>query len=79
MIHLPLKNNIYLVFKEDSYRPDYTKSLSTLTKKKRIINLQKYHRVKSVQIQSFFWSVFSPIRTEYGPGKTPFFDTFVAV
>ena len=24
------------------------------------------HCVKSVQIRSFFWSVFSPIRTEYG-------------
>ena len=26
----------------------------------------KYHFVKSVQIRSIFWSVFSPIRTEYG-------------
>ena len=25
-----------------------------------------YHSVKSVQIRSFFWSVFSNIRTEYG-------------
>ena len=25
-----------------------------------------YHCVKSVQIRSFFWSVFSRIRTEYG-------------
>ena len=24
------------------------------------------YRVKSVRIRSFFWSVFSPIRTEYG-------------
>ena len=24
------------------------------------------HRMKSVQIRSFFWSVFSSIRTEYG-------------
>ena len=28
--------------------------------------LKNYHRKKSVQIQSFFWSVFSRIRTEYG-------------
>ena len=27
----------------------------------------------------FFWSVFSCIRTEYGPEKTPYFDTFHAV
>ena len=30
--------------------------------------------VKSVQIQSFFWSVFPDIRTEYE--KTPYLDTF---
>ena len=37
-----------------------------------------YHYVKSVQIRSFFWSVFSRIyiRTEYGPEKTPYLDTF---
>ena len=38
-----------------------------------------YHCVKSVQIGSFFWSVFSRIRTEYGPEKTPYLDTFHAV
>ena len=37
------------------------------------------HCVKSVQIRSFFWSVFSHIRTEYGPEKTPYLDTFDAV
>ena len=38
--------------------------------------------VKSVQIRSFFWSVFSCIWTEYGKcgaGKTPRFYTFHAV
>ena len=48
--------------------------------------------VKSAQILSFFWSVFSHIRTEYGeilrispyagkcgPEKTPYLDTFHAV
>ena len=48
--------------------------------------------MKSVQIRSFFWSVFSRIRTEYGeirrispnvgkygPEKTPYLDTFHAV
>ena len=34
--------------------------------------------VKSVLMQSFFWSVFSCIRTEYGPEKTPYLDTFDA-
>ena len=52
--------------------------------------------VGSVQMRSFFWSVFSRIRTDrksdteylsvfssnagkYGPGKTPYLDTFHAV
>ena len=42
--------------------------------------------VKSVQIQSLFWSVFSCIWTEfspntgkYGPEKTPYLDTFHVV
>ena len=34
--------------------------------------------VNSVQIPSFFWSVFSRIWTEYGPEKTPYLDTFHA-
>ena len=37
------------------------------------------HCVKNVQIRSFFWSVFSCIRTEYEPEKTPYLDTFHAV
>ena len=36
------------------------------------------HCVKSVQIRSFFWSVFSPDTGKYGPEKTPYFDTFHA-
>ena len=55
----------------------------------------KTHCVKSVQIRSYFWSVFSCIRTEYGeilylsvfspnagkyrPEMTPYLDTFRAV
>ena len=42
-------------------------------------NLDVVHCVKCVQIRSFFWSVFSCIRTEYGPEKTPYLDTFQAV
>ena len=38
-----------------------------------------YHCVKSVQIWSVFWSVFSPNAGKYGPGKTPYLDTFHAV
>ena len=37
------------------------------------------HYVKSVQIRSFFWFVFSRIRTEYGPEKTPYLDIFHTV
>ena len=37
------------------------------------------HCVEIVQIQSFFWSVFSSIRTEYGPEKTPYLDRFHTV
>ena len=34
------------------------------------------HCVKSVQIRSYFGSVFSCIRTEYGPEITPYLNTF---
>ena len=34
------------------------------------------HCVKSVQIRSFFWSVFGPNAVKYGPEKTQYFDTF---
>ena len=37
------------------------------------------HCVEIVQIQSFFWSVFSRIRTKYGPEKTPYLDTLHTV
>ena len=44
------------------------------------IHFQKiFHCVKILQIRIFFWSVFSRIRTEYGPEKTPYLDTFHAV
>ena len=50
-----------------------------------------FHWTKSVQMGSFFWSVFSHIRNEYreirihsecekyGPKETPYLDTFHAV
>ena len=38
-----------------------------------------YHCVKIVQIRSYFWSLFSPIQTEYGPEITLYLDTFQAV
>ena len=46
-----------------------------------------YHCVKSVQIRSYFWSVFSyipisvfnPNTGKYGPEITPYLDTFHAV
>ena len=36
----------------------------------KIVVFQNCRRVKSIQIQSFFWSVFSPFRTEYGKIRT---------
>ena len=33
------------------------------------VTLDAYHCVKSVQIRSFFWFVFSPILTEYGVSR----------
>ena len=40
---------------------------------------ESFYCVQSAQIRSFFWSVFSRIRTKYGPEKTPYLDTFHAV
>ena len=37
------------------------------------------HCVKSVRIRSSFWSVFLRNRTEYGPEKTSYLDTFHTV
>ena len=45
-------------------------------------NLKIQPCVKSVQRRSFYWTVFSCIRTETGkhaPEKTPYLDTFYAV
>ena len=55
--------------------------LLTLNKEQfTLVNIYRsLHCVKSVQIRSFFWSVFSCIQTEYGPEKTPYLDTFRAV
>ena len=36
-------------------------------------------RLKCVQIRGYFWSVFSCIRTEYGPEITPYLVTFHTV
>ena len=38
-----------------------------------------FHYVKSVQIKSYFWSVFSPNTGKYGPEINPYLDTFDAV
>ena len=53
-------------------------------------NFSQTGRAKRVQVRSFFWSIFSRIRTEYGdllrpntgkygPEKTPSLDTFPVV
>ena len=41
--------------------------------------ISRSHCVKSVQIRSNLRSLFSLIRTEYGPEITPYLDTFHAV
>ena len=47
----------------------------------KIHHLRWWHCAKSVQIRSYFWSVFSCIRIEYGNllCKSPYLDTFHAV
>ena len=40
------------------------------------IIIRKLHCMRSVQIRSCSWSVFSCIRTEYRPEITPYLDTF---
>ena len=42
-------------------------------------NVNLFHCVKSVQIRSFFWSVFSLNTEKYGPEKTLCLDTFHGV
>ena len=64
---------------EDRVNFDYhTKNLLQKAKSYRHYQgyLNTWHYVKSVQIRSFFWSVFSRIRTEYGPEKTPYLNIF---
>ena len=41
--------------------------------------LSSTNSAKSVQIRTFFWSVFSPNARKYGPEKTPYLDTFEVV
>ena len=50
----------------------FLKYLTTLTEKNclKLTQVSTRHCVKSVQIQSYFWSVFSCIRTEYRKIRT---------
>ena len=46
----------------------------------QLIPFQANHCVvKSVQIRSYFWSVFSPNTGKYGPEITPYLDAFHSV
>ena len=58
---------LYNMFKGETFSGGYILLLELVS-----------HCVKSVQIRSFFCSVFSSIRTEYGPEKTSYLDTFHA-
>ena len=51
----------------------------TIINKIRTLFILGKQCVKCVQIRSFFWSIFFRIRTEHGPEKTPYFETFHAV
>ena len=44
--------------------------ISFLLRARSSLTFRKLHCVKCVQIQSYFWSVFSCIRTEYGKIRT---------
>ena len=44
-----------------------------------MLDQQIRHCVKSVQVRSFFWSVFSPNTKKYGPEITLYLNTFHAV
>ena len=54
-----------------------TELLLNQSVKKYKLNLafSRWHCVKSVQIRSFFWSVFSPNVGKCVPEKTPYLDT----
>ena len=54
----------------------YLQKLQTKFISKQFVNFSVSHCVKSVQMRSYFWSVFSCIRTEYGPEIIPYLDTF---
>ena len=76
-----------------SFVPNYTKNF--LKKPSNSFNYYEYlksplnlrnldnkvssHCMKSVQMRSYFWFVFSCIRIEYGAEITPYLDTFHAV
>ena len=42
-------------------------------------HILELHCVESVEIRSYFWSVFNPNTGKYGPEITPYLDTFHAV
>ena len=76
-----------VILKRSSSRANDVRCLvSWLTVMKYRCSYAVFHCVKSAQIRSFFCSVFSCIRTEYGdlrskyrPEKIPYLDTFRAV
>ena len=78
--------SVVILQRSSSRANDVRCLVSWLTAMKYGCSYAVFHCVKSVQIRSFFWSVFSCIRTEYGdlrskyrPEKIPYLDTFRAV
>ena len=68
-LKVPFRALLFAFIKPLAWHPNWLK--------KQKCKLQ--HFMKSVQIQSYFWSVISRIRAEYRPEITPYLDTFHAV
>ena len=67
----PIKIFKSLLFYKEKQRGERFSYVSTAKNLGSLDNaVTYYHCVKSVQIPSFFWSVFPRIRTEYGKIRT---------
>ena len=85
MCHSRTINNKISYLQERCLRVIYNDKISSF---KELLERNKSHCVKSVQIRSFFWSshsdwmylsVFNPNAAKDGPEKTPYLDTFHTV
>ena len=56
--------------------PPRPKTRDVVPRSETRTGLRNSHCVKIIQIRSYYWSIFSHIRSKYGPEKTPYLDTF---